>query len=49
MQDLYSLSYHAFMLFLNKMNERYDENKKVLKQIIIDVLTNKNSIFNLNG
>ncbi len=46
MQDLYSLSYHAFMLFLNKMNERYDENKKVLKQIIIDVLTNKNSIFN---
>lgn len=46
MQDLYSLSYHAFMLFLNKMNERYDENKKILKQIIIDVLTNKNSIFN---
>ena len=46
MQDIYSISYDVFMLFLNKITERYGENRKVLKSIIIDVLTNKRSIFN---
>ncbi len=46
MQDIYSISYDVFMLFLNKITDRYGENRKVLKTIIIDVLTNEKSIFN---
>ena len=46
MRDLYYISYESFMLFLNKVTERYDDNRKVLKHIIIDLLTNKRSTFN---
>lgn len=46
MRDLYYLSYESFMLFLNKIVERYDDNRKVIKHIIIDLLTNKRSLFN---
>lgn len=46
MQDVYSISYDVFMLFLNKITNRYGENRKVLKSIIVDVLINERSIFN---
>lgn len=46
MKDIYYLSYEAFMFFINEMNKRYNDNRKVLKQIIINLLTNKKSIFN---
>lgn len=46
MQDLYNISWEAFIFFLDEIDNKYNGKTKVIKQIIIDVLTNKNSIFN---
>ncbi len=45
MQDLYNTCYEAFVLFINKVLDTYDNNIKAVTVITVDVLTNKNSVF----
>lgn len=42
---LYDICYKSFLLFLSEMDGRFNDSDK-LNQIIIDILRNKNSIFN---
>ncbi len=46
MQNLYNISYDSFIFFLYSINNKYTNNVKIIKAIITDVLTNKESMFN---
>lgn len=46
MQNIYSISYEAFILFLNKIMNRYNNDERKIKYAILDVLTSKESDYN---